>query len=753
MLNRRILFLAVAAFWAPSSGRTINGLESAFFQNVQAKAFLVNDDTLGGCAQTFPAVAADGSGGFVMAWADQRNGHYGNWGDGYFYRGNDVYFQRFDEGGSPLGPNRKVNEGAGNLARNSKHSVSIAANRSGRFVIAWEDVRGNPDLNQDIFFQIFNAQGNALGPNQRANEADAGFSQYAPAVSMDQNGGFVIVWGQYGPDYQDPGILFRRFDAEGNPLGGNQNAPAGGGTLWIWTDGPCIAVDGSGRFAIAWVGRIDEGSTPDICFQRFDASANPIGPNRTANDTTVWAEPASPSIGMNGHGDFVIAWLDSRNHSGEDVDYYDVYFQQYDSSGQAAGGNRTALGDTGSEGQYHPTVAIGDDGRLAIAWNDNRIDRSQSDAYFQRYDGEGHALGGSVKAGAAGENSSQTASQLVIDSAGGFIVVWEDDLNGKVNTDVFCQRFDAEGNAREACRRANDDSGSADQTRPAVAMAGNSGFIVAWTDERNSFQDPFLTYDIFFRQYDAKGNPMGPSRQVNEEISKIRDSTNPAVASDADGNFVIAWTDNRIHSWDIYCQRFDASGQALGSNEMVNTGGNYDSEERSPAIAMNSRGDYVIAWMSSQAWDSGICFQRFDSDGHRIGANRESGYGSGGDLPSVVMDESGRIALAWYVNAYYDINGAVTLLSEVFVERFDAEGKSLGRSQRANDVANGPRGAPSLAMNRAGEFVAAWQDRRNGKNEVYHQLYDSNGNPLGTNQKSERRRRNRRAVSARGDPR
>ena len=572
MTNRWFLVFTLAASWTAGAGGDV---DAAAVQNAVAGDFLVNDDSLGGCGQAFPVVAGDGMGGFVAAWLDTRNGGNGNWGGDYYYRGLDVYVQRYGAAGDPVGPNRKVNDDDATLARDSKHPISIAMNRSGRFVVVWEDFRGTPDLRQDIYFQVFDDRGNTIGPNQKANENGAGFKEFSPAVSMDENGGFIIVWGQISLEYRDPGILFRRFDADGNPLGGNQNADGGGGSPPTQADSPSIAMDGDGRFAIAWAGGFEGLWASRVCFQRFDASADPVGPLQAVSHDTLalmYAGQGSPSIAMNGRGETFIAWEDSRNHLGEDVDYFDIYCQRYDSAGLAVGENRKCDGDTGWTGQGHPAAAIVEDGGAVVAWHDSRIGTWQADVRFQRYDGEGRAVGPNRNAGEEDDNSSQTSPGICPDGDGGFIIVWEDDRAGEGDRDIRFRRFDATGNGPHVSLKANDDTGSTDQTRPAVAVAGNGSYIVAWTDERNACREPFITYDIFFQLYDASGTPVGPNRQVNDEASRIRDPDTPAVAADAEGNFVIAWMDTRIHSWDIYLQRYDTSGSAVGRNEMVTSG-------------------------------------------------------------------------------------------------------------------------------------------------------------------------------------
>jgi hypothetical protein len=730
------VLVILIAFGAALRGQTGG---RAWFSRPSSGEFLVNDDSLGGCDQSFPVIASSGKGGFVVAWADQRNGRDGNWGQGYDYRGIDVYFQLFDARGNPAGSIQKVNGHAVNLKRNSDHPVSAAMNGSGRFVIAWEGVRFDSGAKSDIYFQVFDEQGAAVGSNKKANADEGTDREECPTAAMDDGGRFIIAWEKMNESYSDVNILFRRFGAEGDPLGGNQRADDGAGRLWASAGGPCIAMDGSGRFAIAWEGCLDNGYDPDICFQRFDASAVPAGSAQTANDDTSHAGQMTPSIGMNRRGDFIIAWEDTRNNPGEHIDFLDIYFQRFDSLGHALGCNQMANDDTCGAGQYHPAAAAGDDGTAVIAWHDNRIRMVPEPfgVYFQRVDAGGNALGANRKADTGGGVSSQSFPHAASDPAGGFIVVWEDERNGARNLDVYCRRFDADGNARGASIHTGGDAGGSDQCSPAVAADGKGGFIVAWTDERNAYQYDQETYDIYFERYDAAGKAAGPNRKVNEAAGRITDPTTPAVAADADGNFVIAWMDNRVHSWDIYCQRFDASGRALGSNEPVNDDGNYDADQRSPAMAMNSRGDYVIAWMSFQGWDFGVRYQVFDSDGHRVGKIRAPYRAIGGDRPAVAMDESGRFVIAWWEDAYYDIDGVSTIISDVYMERFDAGGNSLGRSRKVNDAARGKRGGPSIAMNGSGEFVIAWKDGRDGSSHVYCQRYDSSGRAVGANKKAD----------------
>lgn len=69
----------------------------------------------------------------------------------------------------------------------------------------------------------------------------------------------------------------------------------------------------------------------------------------------------------------------------------------------------------------------------------------------------------------------------------------------------------------------------------------------------------------------------------------------PTIARDPSGNFVITWEDYRNGYADIYAQRYNSSGDTLGSNFKVNDDIGTASQAV-PAIAMDSSGNLVITW-------------------------------------------------------------------------------------------------------------------------------------------------------------
>ena len=108
--------------------------------------------------------------------------------------------------------------------------------------------------------------------------------------------------------------------------------------------------------------------------------------------------------------------------------------------------------------------------------------------------------------------------------------------------------------------------------------------------------------------------PEGSQFQVNTYTTL--DQYTPSVAIQSTGDFVVIWrspgssgTDTSDRS--VQGQRFDSAGLPLGTEFQVNT---YTSgNQRSPAVAGDAGGDFVVVWQSSGQDGSsyGVFAQRF----------------------------------------------------------------------------------------------------------------------------------------------
>ncbi len=88
------------------------------------------------------------------------------------------------------------------------------------------------------------------------------------------------------------------------------------------------------------------------------------------------------------------------------------------------------------------------------------------------------------------------------------------------------------------------------------------------------------------------------------------------MASEPDGDFVVVWTGPDADGDGIFGRRFYADGTPVGDEFAVNF--YTTSNQRSPALAMDPDGSFVVGWSGAQEGDTnGVSGRRFDAPPHR----------------------------------------------------------------------------------------------------------------------------------------
>src|SRR6185295_1852088 len=99
------------------------------------------------------------------------------------------------------------------------------------------------------------------------------------------------------------------------------------------------------------------------------------------------------------------------------------------------------------------------------------------------------------------------------------------------------------------------------QYNVAVATDGNGDFVVVWA----SYAPDTRKTDVFGQRFSASGAPRGGEFQINTYTTSYQDA--PAVAADANGNFVVVWESQGQdgNAFGIVGRRFDAAGVPQGT--------------------------------------------------------------------------------------------------------------------------------------------------------------------------------------------
>jgi hypothetical protein len=145
------------------------------------------------------------------------------------------------------------------------------------------------------------------------------------------------------------------------------------------------------------------------------------------------------------------------------------------------------------------------------------------------------------------------------------------------------------------------------QLRPAVASAAAGDFVVAWS----SYPQDGSGSGVFAQRFSASAAPVGTEFLVNSTTSSSQ--FQPAIALESDGDFVVAWTSygQDGSAYGVVAQVFDSSGTLLGGELVVNS--HTVGYQYAPAVAIDDEDDFVVAWSDDYDGDAGGVFaQLFD---------------------------------------------------------------------------------------------------------------------------------------------
>ncbi len=361
-----------------------------------------------------------------------------------------------------------------------------------------------------------------------------------------------------------------------------------------------VATLADGSHVVVWMSYYQDGSSYTAMGRLFDADGNAVG-NEFQINTTTYYDQSYPSVAANGDGGFSVSWS-STNQDGSGRG---VYGQRFDANASSVGGEYRINTTTNSD-QYLPSMADLADGGHVVTWNSSGQDGSGWGIYGQRYDADGNAVGGEFQINTTTSGSQYNGGHIANNTTGladgGFVVTWDSaDASGN---GVFGQRFDADGNPVGAEFQVNTYTDST-QANSNAASLEDGGFIITWASNGQDGSG----YGIYAQRFDAEGDAVGTEFQVNTATSS--EQLHNGVTGLADGGFVVTWDSHGADGsyYGIVAQRFDADGNAVDGEVVINTTTAYD--QRFPAVEARPDGGYVVTWSDSNADGSGWgIFQR-----------------------------------------------------------------------------------------------------------------------------------------------
>jgi hypothetical protein len=271
------------------------------------------------------------------------------------------------------------------------------------------------------------------------------------------------------------------------------------------------------------------------------------------------------------------------------------------------------------------------------------------------------------------------------------------------------------------------------QREPVIARNNSNGnFIIVWTSNEQDGDGE----GVFAQRFDKDGNKLGQEFQVNTEWKY--DQNKPAVAMNSKGNFVITWSSTKPDQdlQDIYCQIYDSEGKKIGGEILVNT--TTIKSQNCPDIGMDSQGNFVIVWHSwdEDGGDRGVYAQRFKYDGTKIGGqflvNTFTKFSQ--CMPTIAMNPDGKFIIAWQSWGQDDTTTTYYVDYGIYAQMFNEDGTKKGKEIHVNTTTDDDQFYPDVAIDDIGNFIitwTSWVSNTYNYSEVMAQRFDKDGNKIG----------------------
>ncbi|MBV9953044.1 MAG: hypothetical protein JO291_13920 [Acidimicrobiia bacterium] len=305
--------------------------------------------------QTQPTVAWNGS-SFLVVWTDRRSGTDTN-----------IYSTKVSTSGVVSNPSGKVVSNAAN----DQSFPTARANRSGQWLVAWQD--GRSGTSTDIYGTKVTSTGTISSPSGVAIST-AVRDQRRPNVASDGSN-WLVVWGDRRPSDGNMDVYSTRVTSAGavaNPSGVAVSTAAHD------QSNPVVAFNGT-TYMVVW-SDYRSNTSLDIYGSRVNTSGTALNASGIAISKRTGVTEASPYLSAIG-ANFLVAWQDNRNGS------FDIYSTRVSETGSVLSANGVKVTGAAFD-QSTPAVDVNAGNQFLVIWGDTRSGGT-SDIYANRVSNTG----------------------------------------------------------------------------------------------------------------------------------------------------------------------------------------------------------------------------------------------------------------------------------------------------------------------------------------------------------------------------
>jgi Ca2+-binding RTX toxin-like protein len=261
------------------------------------------------------------------------------------------------------------------------------------------------------------------------------------------------------------------------------------------------------------------------------------------------------------------------------------------------------------------------------------------------------------------------------------------------------------------------------QMAPHIVTLTNGDYLVTW-DGYQGNTPPGSNENIYAQRFNADGQAVGNQFLLSSGNELAQHASVTALPN---GGFVATWAVYDVPGapgvTHIAAQIFDASNHPVGSEFKVNSLTSVN--DAYPDVVALAGGGFVISYDIAGNFQSDVYARIYDANGVATGQEfmvntTQAGWQSGERLIPLT---GGGFVVAWVNdNVTYNLVG----------QRYDAHGAKLGGEFQISPANAGPHNLSALTALPDGGFIVGYSDATAGASGSFLQRYDASGVPVGS---------------------
>lgn len=336
-------------------------------------------------------------------------------------------------------------------------------------------------------------------------------------------------------------------------------------------------------------------------------------------------------VARSANGGFVLVWR------GDDGDQGGIFARLYDAQGRPRGAE-FAINNTTLSVQKDPAVAINASGEFVVAWASQSVTTGSAEIIARHYAADGNPITGEVQANLA-TDGFQAAPAVGIAGNGDYLVAWQNFSNASSN-DIFARRFSAAGAAQTGDLAVNETLPDS-QENAAVSLAANGSGVIAWT----SYSQDAGGSGVFQRRISAAGAFLTGETVLNTANSPLLESR-PSVSLAADGSLCAAWQAQFVDDIQIALRRFAADGTPVGAEVAASSGADIKSFAH---VAADADGDCLLQYSAEDGDVADALYVRL-FDKNQMPLTDQLSFSTAALLGGIGADADGDAVVGWIEN-------------------------------------------------------------------------------------------------------